>query len=170
MPMVSGLYDVPQTDTTSEPAMAALVARLRASCPKPETIPLESAKPGTDASLALKLAEIIGDIASALGDRATPPLLQWDAALDGKCRSITYRDWMNERGRNRQAGADDSIDAVADQARAYLQRLRPGLPDGKSENPWYVDSGGNAPRDAPGIKRSPEADAFIRLRSGRLTR
>jgi hypothetical protein len=171
MGMVNGLYLVPQTDTTSEPAMADLVARLRASCPKPETIPLESAKPGTDASLALKLSEIIGDIASALGDRATPPLLQWDAALDGKCRSITYRDWMNERGRNRQAGADDSIDAVADAARAYLQRLAPsGDGKGKTENPRFVDSGGNAPRDAPGVKSSPRSDDFIGLRSGRLQR
>ena len=164
------IYVVPQTDSTSEPAMAALVARLRAACPKPESIPLETAKPGTDASLALKISEIVDDIGSALGDRATPPLVQWDGALDGKCRAIAYRDWMNERGRNRQAGADDSIDAVADQARAYLQRLRPGLPDGKSENPFFVDSGGNAPRDAPGIKSSRDADDFIGLRSGRRTR
>ncbi len=157
------LYDVPQTDSTSEAAMAALVARLRASCPKRETIPLESAVAGTDASLALKLSEIIGDIVSALGDHLGPGvgLLQWDAALDGKCRTITYRDWMNSRGRVRDAAADTSIDIVADEARAYLTRLRPsGDVNGKTENPIYV-AGTSEIGDRARFKSSRKADGWV---------
>jgi hypothetical protein len=166
--MVNGLYDVPQTDDASEAAMAALIARLRAAAPKPETIPSGAA---VDASLALKLAEIIGDVASALGDRATPPLLQWDAALDGKCRAIAYRDWLDTRGRQRQAGVDDSIDKVADDARAYLARLRPSKDgDGKTENPRFVDSAGNVPRDAPYVGSSSRSDAWIERRGSRADR
>jgi len=170
--MIDGLYDVPQTDQLSEPAMAALVARLRASCPKPETIPLETAKPGTDASLALQLYESIGEIASALGDPATPPLVAWDGKLDGVCRRLAYRDWMNTRGRNRDAGADTSIDASADDARAYLARLRPSAEggDGKSENPRYIDSGANTPRDAPYVGSSTRSDDFIGRRGSRVER
>jgi hypothetical protein len=157
-----GLYDVPQTDSTSEAAMAALVARLRASCPKPETIPLESAKPGTDAALALILFRVIGQVTSALGDRATPPLLAWDGMLDGTALTLAYVKWMNLRGRNRDAGADSSLDAEADEARAYLARLRPSSDGmGKSENPRFVDSGGNAPRDAPYVGSSTRADDWI---------
>ncbi|HVE13966.1 MAG TPA: hypothetical protein VNI01_11265 [Elusimicrobiota bacterium] len=146
--------------------MASFVARLRASAPKPEAITAGSA---ADATLAVLAAEWIALVGSALGDRATLPLLKWDAALDGAARRFV-RDWYNARGRNRQAGADDSIDAIGDAALAYLARLRPGGAEGKTENPRFVDSGGNIPRDAPGIKSSPRADDFIGLRSGRLYR
>jgi hypothetical protein len=159
------LYDVPQTDQVTEPAMAALVARLRATSPKPEAI----APP--DATIALHLTKAIGAITSAMGDRITPPILKWDGALDGVCIDLASRRVYNTRGRNRQAGADTSIDAVADDADAYLARLRPGGDiNGKTENPTVVDSGNGVPRDAPYIMGSPTADGWIQRRAGRDAR
>ena len=133
------LYDVPQTDSTSEAAMAALVARVRTAAPKPEAFPAEE-----DAGIALHAAHWVARIGSALGDRATLPLLQWDPSLDGVCIALTSRSFLNSRGRNRQAGADDGIDANAIEALAYLARCKPGVPEGKRENPRYIDSAGNS--------------------------
>jgi hypothetical protein len=135
------LYDVPQTDSTTEPAMAALVARLRASAPKPEAITPGAA---TDATLALLLARWVDRVGASLGDRATLPLVQWDSSLDGACIALASRDWYNTRGRNRQAGADEGIDSTADEALAYLSRLRSG---DRAEQPRYVDSLSNDPQD-----------------------
>lgn len=168
MAMVNGLYEVPQTDATSEAAMAAFVVRLRASLPKPEAIPTGAT---VDTQLALDAAEQIAAVSSALGDRATLPILRWDAALDGAARRLTARQWFNTRGRDRQAGADKSIDQQAQEALDYLARLRPsGDANGKSENPRFIDSGGNVPLDAPGIKSSATSDDWIARRSGRATR
>lgn len=167
MAMVDGLYDVPQTDTMSEPAMAAFVARLRATAPKPEAIPTGA---GVDAQLALFAAGWIALVGSALGDRATLPILRWDAGLDWNARRFVA-EWFNARGRDRQAGADKSIDALSKSAEEYLARLRPsGDASGKTENPRFVDSGGNTPRDAPGIKSSTTSDEWIARRAGRATR
>lgn len=152
------LYAVPQTDQVSEPAMAALVARLRVKAPKPEALANYP-----DTSIALHLVEAIGDITSALGDRLGPgvSLLQWDGALDGKCIAIATRAVYNSRGRNRQAGADDGIDQVADQALAYLARCRPGGDtNGKTESPIYV--AGTAEIGDRGLFRSsPRSDSWV---------
>lgn len=161
------IYAVPQTDQTSEPAMAALVARLRLTAPKPDAIAATGSPNISDATIALHLTKAIGEITSALGDTATPPLLQWDGALDGVCIDLATVRIFNTRGRNRQAGADASLDAVGDDARAYLARCRPGSPTGKSENPFFIDSGSNVARDAPSIKSSGRSDDFIKLREGR---
>jgi len=135
------LYDVPQSDSTVEPAMAALVARLRTSAPKPEAI---TAGAATDATLALLLGRWVDRIGASLGDRATLPLVQWDSSLDGACIALATRDWYATRGHQRQAGGDASIDAVADEALAYLGRLRS---PNRQEQPRYVDSGSNDPQD-----------------------
>lgn len=163
------LYYVPQTDSIGEAAMAAFVLRLRTRAPKPEAITAGST---TDAALALMAAGWVDRIGSALADRVTLPLLQWDASLDGACISLTARQWYNERGRNRQAGADEGIDQSADDAMEYLARLKPGTPEGKRENPRFVDSFGNMPLDAPYITSamgapggSGSADAWIDPRS-----
>jgi len=155
------LYDVPQTDDRSETAMASMIARLRASCPKPETIPTGTS---VDVSLALVLSEAIDTVSSALGDRATLPILQWDSRLDGCARKIAYRDWMDTRGRKREPNTPDPIDAQAMQAEEYLSRLRAGGELGKSENPRFVDSAANAPLDAVRVISQPTADAYIARR------
>jgi hypothetical protein len=153
------LYDVPQTSDASDAAMAALIARLRASAPKPEAI---TAGASTDATLAVLLFKWVGRVGSALGQRATLPILQWDGALDGACIDLAARDYYNKRGRERGKGADTSIDAVADDALAYLARLAPaGDADGKTENPQYVDSGDNEPLDRARFNYSTRSDGWI---------
>lgn len=153
------LYDVPQTDAVSEPAMVALVARLRASCPKPEAIPTGAS---VDASLALQLAEAIGTVSSALADRASLPILRWEPRLDGCARKIAIRDWFDLRGRKREPNSPDPIDAQAQAAEAFLARCRPGGDMGKSENPVYVDSGNGTPRDAIRVVSQATSDAWTR--------
>lgn len=160
------LYAVPQTDSPGEAAMAALVARLRATSPKPDALALVS-----DTTIALHLTKAIGAITSALGDRLGDGvgLIQWDGALDGVCIDLANRRVYNTRGRNRQAGADSSIDAVADDAEAYLARLRPGGDaNGKTETPIYV-AGAADIGDRARFTTSPRADSWVhrqRLRRG----
>ncbi len=159
--MVNGLYDVPQTDAIGEASMAALVARLRASCPKPEAIPTGSS---VDDTLALLCFEWIALVRSALGDRIDPDatITRWDAALDGAARRHV-RDWYNARGRNRQAGADSSIDAIGDAARVYLDRLSAsGMGDGKVEQPRFEVSSGGRDHDGGIFGRGDTSDAWIR--------
>jgi hypothetical protein len=152
------MYDVPQTDSTSEAAMAALVARFRLSAPKPEAV-----TPAVqDATLALHLSRAVDKIGSALGDRVTLPLLRWDGALDEVCVMLAALRVYNTRGRNRQAGADGSLDHVDDQEREYLARLRPGGDLGKSENPRFVDSGNGSPRDAVLVVSDARSDDWTR--------
>src|SRR5262245_23812512 len=164
MAMVNGFYDVPQTDDPLDAAMASMIARLRASQPKPETIP--AATPtiaSVDVSLALMLAEAIGDGSSALCDRATGPILKWDATLDGKARAIAHLKWMLMRGAKRGDDGLAPIEASADRAQEYLARLRPGGDmNGKTEHPRYVDSGGNVPQDAGIVRSAATSDAWAR--------
>jgi hypothetical protein len=157
------LYDVPQTDSPSEGAMAALVARLRATSPKPEALASTAPVNISDATIALHLMKAIGEITSALGDRLADgaTILKWDGALDGVCIDLTSRRLYNTRGRNRQAGADSSIDAVADEARAYLDRLRPGGDvNGKTETPTFIASSSEI-GDRARFKSAPRADSWV---------
>ncbi len=155
------LYPVPQTDSVTEGAMAALVARLRLTSPKPEAL---AAVP--DATVALHLARWTGTLSSALGDTVTRPLLYWGAELDGACIMLAAGSLYAARGFSRQAGADNSIPDAADAAAQYLARLRPSADGkGKSENPEYVDSGGNVPQDAPVITSASTADSYIDRRA-----
>lgn len=139
--------------------MASFVARLRTSLPKPEAL-----ADVPDATIAIHATEWIDKVSSALGDKATLPLIQWDASLDGTARALAARAVYNSRGRNRQAGADSGIDKMADDAEAYLSRCKPGAPLGKSENPRFVDSRGNRVIDAPRVISSARSDDFARRR------
>jgi hypothetical protein len=68
---------------------------------------------------------------------------------------------FNIRGRNRQAGADSSIDFEVNEARDYLKRLGPGA-EGERASPRFVDSNGNVPLDAPQLSTMPTSDAWAR--------
>lgn len=158
MTMVNGLYDVPQTDQMSEAAMAALVARLRVKSTKPEAL-----TPISDAAMALHVVEAIGDITSALGDRLGPDvtILKWDSALDGKCIALAMRNAYFARGLNRQAGADNTIEAMGKKAEDYLARLRPGGDvNGKTETPRFVASTGEV-GDRGRFNHSPRSDSWV---------
>lgn len=101
-------------------------------------------------------------VQSALGDRATPPLLQWDTALEGAAMAIAAREILIVRGFNKQNGADMVIMDRAKLADDFLSRLRPGTQaPGKSENPMFVDSGNNKPRDS--IKVVSETNSMAAL-------
>lgn len=140
-----GLYAVPQTAVVTDPVVAAAVARFRLRAPKPEAFATIA-----DDTIALHLEEGYDAVGSALGDRATLPLLQVDARLDGAAMRLACRTLMADRGYNRDAGTDDEIAKLAEMAEAFLARCRPsGDANGKTENPRYIDSGGNQPLDAP---------------------
>lgn len=150
------MYLVPQTDSVSEPAMAALVARFRLRAPKPEAL---AAPVVADAMIALHLAEWSDRIGAALGDRAVLPLLRWDATLDGACITLAAWGVYDTRGRNRQAGADASIDAVGKRQDAFLAQL---MSADRQQQPRYEDSGGNHPQDAPMVASASSASAWTR--------
>lgn len=153
------LYQVPQTNDKDESAMAALIVRLRGSAPKPEMYP---AGAGTDATLAQLLADAVDEIGSALGQRATLPLLRWDGALDGKCRDLAAVRWLRLRGYKADAGGDKVIERIWQAAIDYLARLAPaGDADGKTENPRYEDSGGNVPQDRARFGRGARSDSWV---------
>lgn len=158
------MYDVPQTDSLGEPAMLAMVARVRGTAPKPEIFAHGQLTTGeVDARLALLAAQWVARISSALGNRATLPLLRWDAGLDGVLVALVTHAWLNHRGRER-SGADKMIDAAAQEAQGYLARLRRGGDDSHTEHPVYEDSGGNFPVDAPLIRSCPTSDYYVRRR------
>jgi hypothetical protein len=82
-------------------------------------------------------------IQSAMGDRITQPLLEWDVCLEGHAVMLAWRPVMAMRGYKKDQGRDSEIVELAKVADAYLERLRT-----KSENPRFVDSGSNFPRDS----------------------
>jgi hypothetical protein len=130
-------------------------------CPKPAAfaeIP--------DATIDLFAEQHADELAAALGDRATLPILQWDGACDGNVRALMARSLMGHRGYNRQAGTDEEIGKLADRADAFLDRCRPGKAgaDGKRENPRFIDSAQNAPRDAIRVTSSRRSDDWARPR------
>lgn len=101
-------------------------------------------------------------VQSALGDRITPPLLQWDECLEGHAVMLAWRPIMGLRGYERDQGRDSEVTELAKMADAYLSRLRPGTSaPGKSENPMFIDSGSNRPRDSIKIVSSRTSDAFL---------
>jgi len=148
------LYPVPPT-----------AVRFRAMCPKPEAFASID-----DATIDLFAEQHADELMSALGDRATLPILQWDAGCDGAVRALMARSLMGNRGYNRQAGADEEIVKLAERADAFLARCRPsGDENGKTENPRFVDSHSNIPLDAPSVQSNERSDDFIN-RGNRVVR
>ena len=170
-----GLYAVPQSADVTDPTVAAAVARWKLRAPKPEAI----TGMGTgaiivaDATIALHLESGYDAIGSALGDRATLPLLQVDANLDKVAMCVASLSLFQARGYERKAGADTTFDKAGDWAETFLARCRPsGDENGKTENPRFVDSAGNVPLDAPiitsalgGVGASARSDSFIDARA-----
>ncbi len=103
------------------------------------------------------------DVETALGDRATPPLLQWNATLEGTAIALAhYEIILFVRGINPAQGADAAIVTRKKDADAFLERLR-----NKQENPRFVDSASNFARDAVKVlSQSNSTDALYR-RGGR---
>lgn len=102
-------------------------------------------------------------VQSALGDRATQPLLQWDTALEGAAIAIAhYEIILFVRGLNKSQGADATIVARRQTADAFLERLRK-----KEENPRFVDSASNFPRDAVRVLSQPNSMSALLMRGGR---
>jgi hypothetical protein len=101
-------------------------------------------------------------VQSALGDRITKPLLEWDECLEGHAVMLAWRPIMAMRGYKKDQGRDSEIIELAKTADAYLGRLRE-----KTENPDFVDSGADFPRDAVRVlSQSTSAGALYR-RNGR---
>lgn len=142
------LYDFPLT-----------AERFLSACSKPDAF----SGIATD-TITLVCSQESDRVASALGDRATLPILQWDGALDGAAFARSARRLMTYRGYRKDAGADNEIVGMAKDADDFLARLRPGTSaPGKSENPMFVDSGSNRPRDSIFITAGASSmDALLR--------
>ncbi len=101
-------------------------------------------------------------IQSAMGDRITQPLIEWDACLEGHAVMLAWRPIMAMRGYDKEAGRDGEIIELAKVADAYLERLRK-----KEENPRFVDSNSNFPRDAVRVLSQPNSMSALLMRGGR---
>ncbi len=156
------LYLVAPSADVNDPIVAASVARFRLMCPKPEAFAGMA-----DAVIALHLEQHSDELQEALRDRIPNggTVLQWDASCEGAVRGLTARSLMGTRGYDRTKGADNSIDRVGEEGAAYLERCRPGDPNGKRANPRIVTSEGRADADAPFVSASGRADSFIGLRA-----
>lgn len=146
------LYDFPLT-----------AARFRSACSKPEAF-----EDISDDTVDLVCSQESDRVASALGDRATLPILQWDGALDGAAIARSARRLMAYRGYKKDAGADNEITGLARDADEFLARCRPGSQaPGKSENPMFVDSASNFPRDAVRVLSQSTSTGALYRRNGR---
>jgi hypothetical protein len=161
------LYLVPQTDDPTDTAMSAMIVRLMASLPKPETFNIGGSTGISTTVAARHLADAIGQVCSALGDRVTlgSVIVQWDQALDAAARTLAAYSLFNLRGRNRQAGADEGIDIAAKDAQAYLARLR--SPD-REEQPLFVISPTGPAADVPLLSSAPTAQSWTRPKGHRF--
>lgn len=101
-------------------------------------------------------------VQSALGDRVTKPLLEWDECLEGHAVMLAWRPIMAMRGYKKDQGRDSEIVELAKVADAYLDRIR-----GKQENPDFVDSASNFPRDSIKVLSQPNSTNALYLRGGR---
>lgn len=157
------LYAVPQTDQVTEDAMALMVTRLSTTLPKPEALGVGAAGGISGATAAQHLADAVGIVTSALGDRVPDgsAVVQWDAALDRAARVLAAVSLYNWRGRNRQAGADESIDREQERTDAYLARLRS---HDREEQPVYVVSPAGVDASSPLLSSSPTSSTWTRRR------
>jgi hypothetical protein len=101
-------------------------------------------------------------IQSAMGDRVAQPLIEWDTCLEGHSVMLAWRPIMGMRGYKKDQGRDSEIVELAKMADAYLERLRK-----KEENPRFVDSGSNFPRDAVRVLSQPNSMSALLMRGGR---
>lgn len=152
------MYDVPQTDSTSEAAMAALVARFKLAAPKPEAFASVSGSILTDATIALVLSQWVERIRDALGDRIEPQayLVQWSSSLDAACIRLASVSLYNARGRSKDKS---SLDAVSEEEQAHLDRVCR-----KEAHPRFVTSTPGAIADAPYVASSGRSDDWITTR------
>lgn len=101
-------------------------------------------------------------VQSALGDRITKPLLEWDECLEGHAVMLAWRPIMGMLGYKKDQGRDSEIVELAKAADAYLDRLRT-----KQENPDFVDSASNFPRDAVRVLSQSTSTGALYRRNGR---
>jgi hypothetical protein len=101
-------------------------------------------------------------VQSALGDRITKPLREWDECLEGHAIMLAWRPIMAMRGYKKDQGRDSEIVELAKVADAYLDRLR-----SKTENPDFVDSRANFPRDAVRVLSQPTSTGALYRRNNR---
>ena len=136
-------------------------ARFLLGCPKPEAF----------ASIAqATIAQVLGARATrsvqiALSDRdgidVGSAVVQMDDGFESIVFALTARDLMSSRGYNRDAGADDEIVKLAEEARADLLMMAPGA-GGKRVSPQYVLATAVPRQDSVRISSHARADAWAR--------
>ena len=114
-------------------------------CTKPEAFLGNASAAGVSTATIDQALRRRADYAAAIafGDRATLPLLTVDEGFEGAVCALAARDLMASRGYNRQAGADEEIVKLAENADAYLAGCGPGS-TGKRITPMFTDSAAQA--------------------------
>jgi hypothetical protein len=137
------------------------VARFLTACPKPEAF--------TTIQTAT-LAQVLGARASrsvqrALSDRdgigVSDRVVQMDDGFESIVFALAARDLMGERGYDRNAGADEEIVRLSDQAQRELDEMAPGA-GGKRVTPNYVLDAAVARQDSVRVRSHRRADAWAR--------
>ena len=85
--------------------------------------------------------------AMIFGDYATLPIIQWDEGVEAAVCALAARTLMGFRGYNRQAGADEEIVKLAEEAQVFVDGAAAGA-GGKRYHPLFVDSRSNVPQDS----------------------
>ncbi len=135
-----------------------VAATFRAACVKPEAF-----EDILDATIDLVLRRKASYVATVgLSDRATLPILQWDDVCEDAVISLSARALMANRGYNREAGADDEIVRMAEEAKEFVDAMAPGK-DGKRVTPLYIDSANNTKiKDGVRVVSSQTSDGWTK--------
>lgn len=143
--------------------------RFLAGCPKPEAF--ASIAPATVAQVLS--ARATRSVQIALSDRdgidVSSGVVQMDDGFESIVFALTARDLMGSRGYNRDAGADDEIVKLADEARDDLLMMAPGA-GGKRVTPQYVLAASVPRQDSVRISSQERSDDWARSRHGPLRR
>ena len=98
-------------------------------------------------------------VATAFGDRAVLPIIDWAEDCVDAVVHLTFRVLMGRRGYDGDAVADKEIIALAERAEIFRDGIK-----GKTEQPDFVDSHSGRVPDAPSGVSSLRSDAWIEKR------
>jgi len=151
---------VPWPPTVSPLTPQGLAAsRFLLGCPKPEA--LASIAPTTVAQVLSARASRC--VQMALSDRdgidVSAVVTHMDDGFEAIVFALAARDLMGARGYNKDAGADDEIVKLAEEAREDLLMMAPGA-GGKRVTPQYVLAAERQRQDSVRINSQETADAW----------
>jgi hypothetical protein len=134
------------------------VATFLATVTKPSCF---SGLEGGDATILAVLGQCTDTLVSALGDRATPPILEWgaDGYSDNSCVvhiiALAARQLIGYRGYKKDSAADSEYIELAKRADDWLELVAT-----KRRHPTFKDSTQGYRPDTPRISYATRSDAW----------